>query len=71
MMKKYCPIALSLLSILSTAAWAEPTDTESRLNTLEAQQVSTRHSATVPERETRLAQHAGSEYEESWSALWE
>ena len=71
MMKKYCPIALSLLSILSTAVWAETTDTDPRLNTLEAEQVSTRHTASAPERATRLAEHAGSEYEESWSALWE
>ena len=70
-MKKYCPIVLAILSVHSAALWAETPDAEPPINTIEAEPLRTRNATVASDSKTRLAERTESEYEESWSALWE
>ena len=70
-MKKYCPIVLAILSTYSAALWAETPNTEPPLNTVEAEPLRTRNVTVASDSKSRLAERTESQYEESWSALWE
>ena len=70
-MKNYCPLVLVLLLAQSATLWADTSNPESKLDSVNAETLTSQTTLEGMATDTKLADNVEPDLPQSWSALWE